>query len=175
MDQRIARAIVTVALISLATTACNAAQVSPSPVTPTATPPASAEVSGPASPGSSGGAIQVKLQEWAVVPSRATTSAGDVTFEVTNTGPEDAHEFVVLETDLDPGALPTAPTGAVQEAASGIAAIEEIEGIPVGDSQTLTTKLRAGKYVLLCNIYDEKEKEAHYQKGMRIAFEVTGG
>jgi hypothetical protein len=175
MDQRIARALGAFALIALATTACGATQASPSPATPTASPPPSAEMSGPASPRSSGGAIQVKLQEWAVLPSPATAPTGDLTFEVTNTGPEDVHEFVILETDLDPGALPTAPTGAVQEAASGIAAIEEIEDIPVGETQTVTTKLRAGKYVLLCNIYDDKEKEAHYQKGMRIAFEVTGG
>jgi hypothetical protein len=33
--------------------------------------------------------------------------------------------------------------------------------------------LDAGKDVLLCNIYDETEKKAHYKMGMRVAFNVT--
>lgn len=52
--------------------------------------------------------------------------------------------------------------------------IDEIEDIPVGQTQELTVTLAAGNYVLLCNIYDETEKEAHYKLGMRIAFEVSG-
>ena len=97
-----------------------------------------------------------------------------VTFQVTNTGPEDVHEFVVLKTDLDPGALPTDANGAVTEDGAGIEVVDEIEDIPVGQTQELTVTLEAGKYVLLCNIYDETEKEAHYKMGMRIAFDVTG-
>jgi len=57
--------------------------------------------------------VAVKLQEWAVVPTPASAPAGGVTFSVTNDGPDDVHEFVVLKTDLDPGALPTDETGAV--------------------------------------------------------------
>jgi hypothetical protein len=33
--------------------------------------------------------------------------------------------------------------------------------------------LAAGKYVLMCNIYDETEKESHYKMGMRTPFTVT--
>jgi hypothetical protein len=33
--------------------------------------------------------------------------------------------------------------------------------------------LEAGNYVLICNIWDEGEQEAHYQEGMRTTFEVT--
>ena len=32
--------------------------------------------------------------------------------------------------------------------------------------------MAAGKYVLLCNIYEETDKEAHYTMGMRTAFTV---
>ena len=117
--------------------------------------------------------IDVALQEWSVVPSAASVAAGDVTFVITNDGPNDVHEFVVLNTDLDPGELPTDEHGAVTEDGEGIEVIDEIEDIPVGETQELSVTLDAGTYVLLCNIYDEGEDEAHYQMGMRIAFEVT--
>jgi uncharacterized cupredoxin-like copper-binding protein len=134
---------------------------------------------GEASPAPAGSApaagspVAVTLQEWAVVPASASAAAGDVTFQVSNTGPEDVHEFVVLKTDLDAGALPTDDTGAVVEAGEGIEVVDEIEDIPVGESQDLTVSLEAGKYVLLCNIYSEDEQEAHYQLGMRTNFTVN--
>ena len=117
--------------------------------------------------------IDVALQEWSVTPSAASVAAGDVTFVITNDGPNDVHEFVVLKTDLDPGELPTDDHGAVSEDGEGIEVIDEIEDIPVGETQELSVSLDAGNYVLLCNIYDEGEDEAHYQMGMRTAFEVT--
>ena len=138
------------------------------------TPGATAGASAGASTAAGAGAIAITLQVWAVVPAKAATAAGDVTFHVTNAGPEDVHEFVVLKTDLEPGALPTDPTGTVAETGAGIEVIGEIEDIAVGDSQDLTVTLQSGKYVLLCNIYDETEKEAHYTMGMRTPFEVTG-
>ena len=120
-----------------------------------------------------GSAINVTLQEWAVVPDAESAPAGDVTFTVTNDGPDDVHEFVVLATDLDPGALPTDEHGAVDEDGDGVEVIDEIEDIPVGETEELTVNLDSGNYVLLCNVYDEDEDEAHYQMGMRTAFEVT--
>ena len=129
------------------------------------------------SPSAAGGAgattVAVKLQEWSVNPASDTAPAGSVTFQVTNDGPADVHEFVVLKTDLDPGALPIDANGAVTEAGEGIEVIDEIEDIPVGQTPELTVSLAAGKYVLLCNIYSESEKEAHYKMGMRVGFTVT--
>jgi uncharacterized cupredoxin-like copper-binding protein len=159
-----ALAFTALSLIVLVVTACSASQSSPSAVG--------------ASPGSAGAGgaattVEVSLQEWAVVPAAVTAPAGSTTFQVTNTGPEDVHEFVVLKTDLEPGALPVDDTGAVTEDGEGIEVIDEIEDIPIGDAQDLSVTLTAGKYVLLCNIYDETEKEAHYQMGMRIGFTVT--
>ena len=43
----------------------------------------------------------------------ANVPAGIVSFEVTNDGPNDVHEFVVVRTDLAPSELPTDETGAV--------------------------------------------------------------
>lgn len=121
------------------------------------------------SPSGDGGAttVAITLQEWAVVPASSSAAAGDITFEVTNEGPEDIHEFVVIQTDLDVAELPTDENGAVDEAGEGMEVIDEIEDIPVGESQQLTVTLEPGSYALVCNIL------AHYQMGMRTSFTVT--
>jgi uncharacterized cupredoxin-like copper-binding protein len=123
--------------------------------------------------GGGGGTVEVTLQEFSVIPAQDSVEAGEVTFEVENTGPEDVHEFVVIKTDLAPDALPTDENGAVDEEGEGIEVIDEIEDIPVGDTPSLTVNLDAGNYVLICNIWDEEEQEAHYAMGMRVGFTVT--
>jgi uncharacterized cupredoxin-like copper-binding protein len=119
-----------------------------------------------------GGAIAITLQEFAVTPSPAQAPAGKVTFDATNEGPDDVHEFVVFATDLAPDALPTVKDGSVDETGEGVELQGEIEDIAVGDTQSVTLDLAAGNYVLICNIYDAAEKESHYQEGMRVAFTV---
>ena len=130
----------------------------------------SPSVAASAGAGGAGTTVDVKVHEWSVDPGVSSAPAGSVTFSVTNTGPEDVHEFVILKTDLDPGALPVDANGAVTETGAGIEVVNEIEDIPVGVTQAVTATLAAGKYVLLCNIYTEAEKEAHYKLGMRTAF-----
>jgi len=122
--------------------------------------------------GGGGTTVEVTLQEWAVVPAETSAPAGEVTFAVTNEGPDDVHEFVIIQTDLDPGDLPTDADGAVDESGEGMEVVDEIEDIPVGETQEVTVDLAAGNYVLLCNIYSADEDEAHYAEGMRIAFTV---
>lgn len=117
--------------------------------------------------------IDVILQEWAIVSSADAAPAGEVTFKVTNQGPADPHEFVILKTDLGASALPTDENGMVDEEGAGMEVIAEIEDIAVGSSEELTETLVAGSYVLLCNIYTEAEKEAHFKMGMRIDFTVN--
>lgn len=143
--------------ISLAAVGCTAGGSSPSPT-----------VGG-------GGAttVEVTLQEWAVVLAAASAPAGEITFEVTNEGPEDIHEFVVIKTDLEAAELPADADGVIDEAGDGMEVIDEIEDLPVGENQSLSITLEAGSYVLLCNIWDEGEGEAHYEMGMRTAFSVT--
>jgi uncharacterized cupredoxin-like copper-binding protein len=121
-----------------------------------------------------GTTVDVTVQEFAVLPAQDSAPAGDVTFNVTNTGPEDTHEFVVFKTDLEPDALPTAPDGSVDEEGEGVELIDEIEDIAVGDTPTLTVSLDAGSYVFICNIVEEEEDETivHYQQGMRTGFTV---
>lgn len=120
-----------------------------------------------------GATVGVTLQEFSVLLDKAEVPAGSVTFATTNVGPDDVHEFVVIKTDLAPGDLPVDATGTVDEAGGGMTVIGEIEDIAVGASMSVTLDLAAGKYVLICNIYDETETEAHYHEGMRTAFTVN--
>ena len=90
----------------------------------------------------------------------ASVAAGTVTFTVENTGTV-KHEMVVVLTGgatLTPGS-----DGKVSEDG----AVDEIGDIPAGETKSLTVKLDAGKYELICNIKD------HYKMGMHVAFTVT--
>jgi uncharacterized cupredoxin-like copper-binding protein len=129
-----------------------------------------AGTSASASGGTTGATVNVTLQEFAVVPDPTSAAAGDVTFHVTNDGPDDVHEFVIIRTDLAPDALPTGEDGSVEEEGEGMEVVDEIEDIPVGESQDLTVPLDAGNYVLICNIVESGE--VHYTLGMRTAFTV---
>ncbi|HEY8134614.1 MAG TPA: hypothetical protein VIF08_01140 [Candidatus Limnocylindrales bacterium] len=143
--------------------------------TPTATgTPGATSTSAPSSTTPAGGAttVNVTVQEFSVLPDVASAPAGDITFSVTNTGPDDVHEFVIIQTDLAPDALPTDANGAVEEEGEGMTVIDEIEDIAVGANEELTVTLAAGSYALICNIFDESENEAHYQMGMYTAFTV---
>ena len=156
------RTLAAVSVIALAFVACSTGATSPSPAE--------------ASPGAGDGTattVAITLQEWSVLAAPDSAPAGSVTFQVTNTGPEDVHEFVVLKTDLDAGALPVDANGAVTEEGDGIEVVDEIEDVAVGATQELTVTMAAGTYVLLCNIYDETDSEAHYAMGMRTAFTVS--
>ena len=54
-----------------------------------------------------GTTVNVTLVEWGVAPDTSSVPAGEVIFQITNSGPDDVHEFVVIRTDLAPDALPT--------------------------------------------------------------------
>jgi uncharacterized cupredoxin-like copper-binding protein len=119
--------------------------------------------------------VDVTLSEFAVGVDAASAPAGSVTFEVSNAGPDDEHEFVVIRTDLSFTDLPTDKDGAVEEEGEGLEAVDEIEGIPVDGSESLTVDLAAGSYALICNILQKEPDgtlEAHYSKGMRAGFTV---
>jgi len=121
-----------------------------------------------------GGATQVDvtLQEWAVVIGQDSAPAGDVTFSITNDGPDDIHEFVIFKTDLAPGDLPVDDQGVVDETGGGLEVVDEVEDVEVGATAELPVTLESGSYVLVCNVYDEDEGEAHYSMGMRAEFTV---
>ncbi len=136
--------------------------------------------SGAASPSAAtaaGTSVNVTLQEFAVTPDIASVPAGTVTFVTKNTGPEDVHELVVINSDLGVTDLPVDKDGKVTEGVAGVTLIGEIEGIAVGETKQADLALTPGKYVLICNILQTEPDgslESHYKVGMRTAFEVTG-
>jgi uncharacterized cupredoxin-like copper-binding protein len=185
-DMKTRRGIAVIGILSLVVTACSASPgASPSPAATagsaaTAGPAATSSPAGPAATSSPAGsaavggtAVKITLSEWAVASDVTTAKAGPVTFTASNTGPADEHEFVVIKTDLSFIDLPTDATGAVKEDGGGMEVSGEIEGIAVGASEDKTLTLQPGAYALICNVYDEAKKEAHYQMGMRMAFTVT--
>jgi uncharacterized cupredoxin-like copper-binding protein len=116
--------------------------------------------------------VNVTLSEYNVETDIANAPAGEVTFHVTNEGPDDVHQFlVILADDLAPDALPTLDDGSVDiENGEGVDEIEIIESIAVGETKDLTVSLEIGDYVLICNFVEGGE--SHYQEGMRTAFKV---
>ncbi len=117
--------------------------------------------------------VNVGLSEWAVTPDRTQVEAGSIYFLTTNSGPDDAHELVIVKTDLAPDQLPVVD-GLVPEDQVDI--IGEIEPFEPGTAASGVFNLQPGNYVLICNIaeIENGSLESHYQLGMRIAFTVTG-
>jgi uncharacterized cupredoxin-like copper-binding protein len=104
--------------------------------------------------------VKVQLKEFKVLPSPTTAKGGAVSFSVKNIG-KIAHEFVVLKTNLPPAKLPTKGSKAVEIGRVGI-----VGPLKPGISKSLNLTLKAGKYVLLCNL------PGHYQAGQRVRFTV---
>lgn len=123
--------------------------------------------------GGEGGTVEVTLQEFSIAAD-SSVGAGTVTFDVTNDGPNDPHELVVVKTDLGLTELPTNADGSFNEEGEGVEVIGEIEEFEPGTSQSMSWDLDAGSYVLLCNLVEEEEgqTEAHFALGMRTALTV---
>jgi hypothetical protein len=116
--------------------------------------------------------VRVTLSEYSVGTDIANAPAGEITFHVTNEGPDDVHQFlVILADDLAPDALPTLEDGSVDtENGEGVDEIDIIESIAVDETKDLNVSLEIGDYVLICNFVEGGE--SHYQEGMRTAFRV---
>jgi uncharacterized cupredoxin-like copper-binding protein len=116
----------------------------------------------------SGGAqIDVTEREYSISLSQPYATAGKVTFNIKNDGTM-AHEFVIIQTDLSDGALPVDTSkGEVKESAGGLKVVDEKEDIAAGSRVSLSTNLKAGNYVFICNV------PGHYQLGMHTGFTVT--
>ena len=120
-----------------------------------------------ASPSTGAGAgastIATELTEWAIKLDSSTGKAGSITFNVSNKGAKE-HEFVVVKTDLKSDKLPVTGDDEVDE--SAFEPVDEIEDIKAGATPALIVDLKAGHYVLLCNL------TGHYAKGMHADFDV---
>jgi uncharacterized cupredoxin-like copper-binding protein len=92
----------------------------------------------------------------------ASVKAGPTTITFKNVGTME-HEVVVLKTDTPADQLKVGADHTVSEDAS----VGEDSETKAGQTKSTTIALKAGKYVLVCNI------ERHYEKGMYTAFTVT--
>jgi uncharacterized cupredoxin-like copper-binding protein len=109
--------------------------------------------------------VVAELKEGSITLDKDEVPVGEVTFQLRNVG-KVGHAFTVLRTDLPVDELPID----VQQLVDVTDPSMEIAGFePVfdpGNHQTLTVPLKAGRYVLICNI-------GHYQRGERTTFTVV--
>jgi uncharacterized cupredoxin-like copper-binding protein len=115
--------------------------------------------------------VDVTLKEWAIIPSTGTVKAGKIYFLVSNDGPEDPHEFVVVKSDKAANALPLKDHKVPED---DIDLVDEIEPFSPNSKASITLTLEKGKYLFICNIteLENGETESHYEEGMRVTFTV---
>jgi uncharacterized cupredoxin-like copper-binding protein len=103
--------------------------------------------------------VAVKLKEFAVLPSASSAKAGSVAFKIKNTGGL-AHEFLIVKWSRPPTRLP------VKANRVTLKPLGKVGPFQPGKGGGLTLPLKAGKYVLYCNI------AGHYQAGQWARFVV---
>jgi uncharacterized cupredoxin-like copper-binding protein len=104
--------------------------------------------------------IDVSAREYQIDVDRPTLPAGSTVFKVTNQGDE-PHELVVLRTEVDADALPTAEDDTVDLEADGIDVVATYDSIEPGAVVSKTLDIDDGSYVIICNL------PTHYEQGMR--------
>ena len=92
------------------------------------------------------GTVAVDAKEYAFTPSTITVDAGEVTFQVKNSGTEE-HEFEIFQ---------------------GETVVDEVENLVPGLSRDLTVNLAAGDYTFVCAL------NGHDGLGMKGTLTVTG-
>jgi uncharacterized cupredoxin-like copper-binding protein len=115
------------------------------------------------STGASEGGIGATEKDFAISLAQSSVPSGDVTFNISNEGPS-AHEFVVVESDLAPDALPVKDDEVEEDTLDSIG---EQEDIAPNTTTDLTLTLDPGSYVVFCNI------TGHYEQGMYAGLTVT--
>jgi uncharacterized cupredoxin-like copper-binding protein len=110
--------------------------------------------------------ITGSVQEWAIGTSAHEALAGDVKFTIENQGTI-PHEFIIVKTDFPLGKIPLGPDNRFDEEGEGLSVPGEISEWNPGTTGTVTLKLDAGNYQLLCNI------AGHYANGMFTQLTVS--
>src|SRR5262249_3169775 len=108
--------------------------------------------------------VAVQLNSFSVTPNIVRVQAGPVTFNIHNIAADDAHEFVLINTELPPDQLPVGSNKMVNEDA--LTVVAQAPGINPGKTGQVIANLYAGQYVIICN------RPEHYQQGMHAAFTV---
>jgi uncharacterized cupredoxin-like copper-binding protein len=110
--------------------------------------------------------ITGSVQEWAVGVSAHEALAGDVKFTIENQGTI-PHEFIIVKTEFAAGKIPLGPDNRFDEEGEGVSVPGEISEWNPKTTGTVTLKLDAGNYQLLCNI------AGHYANGMYTTLTVS--
>jgi uncharacterized cupredoxin-like copper-binding protein len=101
----------------------------------------------------------VLLSDFAVRPAATTVAAGNVTFQITNTG-KAQHELLVFRSNLQPSAYPL-KDGNIDEEGAGIAKVSDGDNLGPGNVQTRSVDLsQPGTYLFVCNL------PGHFRLGM---------
>ncbi len=109
--------------------------------------------------GEGGGPMTLSLDQ-------STVKAGDVVFSVHNDAVSEAHEMVLVRLKTANEEVPVvAAKHRVDEKA--LKSLGEVSDLKPGADGTLKAKLKAGTYLLLCNI------KGHYEAGMHAKLTVT--
>lgn len=103
------------------------------------------------------------LTEFKIALDATSAPAGNVIFNVTNSGTI-VHEFVILKTETLAKDLPLAGDSVDEGAYNAIGEVEETDP---GGSGTFSATLAAGHYAIICNI------PSHVSQGMVIDFTVN--
>jgi uncharacterized cupredoxin-like copper-binding protein len=106
--------------------------------------------------------VKASEVEWGIKTSKKASHSGKVTFAVRNAG-KLTHQFIVLRTNLPANKLPLHGTTVNLKKAGEV--LGKISLAP-GKNGHLSLTLKAGHYVLFCNL------AAHYQSGQHAAFQV---
>jgi uncharacterized cupredoxin-like copper-binding protein len=104
--------------------------------------------------------VDVSLAQFSVSPSASRAPAGRVTFRVHNAGTI-THEFVVIQTPHAASDLPI-KNGRADEAGN----VGETGDLEPGKTKSVSLKLPAGHYALICNL------PGHYLAGQHTDFTV---
>lgn len=104
--------------------------------------------------------MAVTMNEYSFILETAAVPAGDITFDVVNTG-EEIHEMILFKSDMDIKSLPKSASnpGEVDEDKIG-EYIGGFEDVQTGTAASGTLVLAPGTYILLCNL------NKHYENGM---------
>jgi len=98
--------------------------------------------------------------------SRSSVHAGPVMFKVINHSADMVHEFLVVQTSLDPNAFPMKPDGSEVDETK-LKGVTELGDLNPGKSGEMSAVPKPGRYVMFCN------QPGHFQAGMFAILAVT--
>jgi len=108
--------------------------------------------------------VKVSLEDNAIKLDHAKVKQGKITFQVVNDSMTEKHEMVIISKPA--GTMPyDAKTKRVVE--KKVKSFGEVSDLKTGAKGNLSVNLKAGDYVLICNI------PGHFMDGMHVDFTVT--